>query len=88
MRKSGVIRSWRQERGFGVIRVGSPSSLEKYYLHVSKIRSGTAEPAVGMEVYFDVADALVPDGLPQAIRADIIVQEEQPSADDGEGGAR
>jgi cold shock CspA family protein len=88
MRKSGVIRSWRQERGFGVIRVGSPSSLEKYYLHVSKIRSGTAEPAVGMEVFFDVAEALVPDGLPQAIRVDVIVPDEQPAPGDVEGGAK
>ena len=84
MRKLGVLRSWNEQRGFGIIRVGPKNSLERFYLHVSKIRSGTAEPAIGMEVYFDVADALVPDGLPQALLADIIV-DEQPAS---EGGAQ
>jgi cold shock CspA family protein len=79
MRKSGIICKWNEQRGFGIIRVGPTNSLERFYLHISKIRSGTAEPTVGQEVFFDVADALVPDGLPQAIRADIIVPDEPAS---------
>ena len=80
-RKFGVINSFNS-RGFGVIRVGPQSSLERYYLHVSKIRSGTATPTTGMEVFFDVSDEPVLEGrLPQALRADVIVPDE-PSISD------
>jgi hypothetical protein len=50
--------------------------LERYFLHVSKIRSGTATPSVGMEVVFDVSDKPIREGdLPMAIRADILLPE-------------
>lgn len=93
-RKSGTIINWGT-RGFGIIRVGPESSLERYFLHVSKIRSGTATPAVGMEVIFDVSSKPVEDGrLPQAVRADIILPEEmldpdqfaEPKQDGKDGG--
>jgi hypothetical protein len=72
-KKVGVIRSWNEARGFGIVRVGPASSLEKYFLHVSGIRSGSAIPVVGSAVYFEVSDQPVEDGkLPGAIRADII----------------
>jgi cold shock CspA family protein len=73
-RKVGTLRSWN-ERGFGIIRVGPPSSLERYFLHVNQIRSGTATPAAGSIVHFDVSDKPIrkEGDLPQAIRADIIV---------------
>jgi cold shock CspA family protein len=74
-RKIGVIQNWTK-RGFGIVRVGPESSLERYFLHVSKIRSGTATPVAGMEVVFDVSDRPVQEGnLPAALRADIIVDE-------------
>jgi hypothetical protein len=68
-------------KGWGVIRVGPASSLERYFFHVSAIRSGTATPSVGMEAYFDTDDAAaVREGqLPKASRVDIIVPDE-PSA--------
>jgi cold shock CspA family protein len=73
-KKIGVLRSWNEERGFGIIRVGPPSSLEKYFLHVSQIRTGTATPSAGMTVHFDVSDkAVEPGRLRQAIDADIDV---------------
>jgi cold shock CspA family protein len=76
-RKLGVIRSWHQERGFGIVRVGPPSSLEKYFLHVSAIQSGTATPEVGMTVEFEVSDKPAKENqLRQAVRADIIIPEE------------
>jgi hypothetical protein len=75
-RKIGVV-SVVTRRGFSILRVGPESSLERYFLHISKIRSGTATPAIGMTVVFDVSDKPVPEGqLPQAIRADIIVDPE------------
>jgi cold shock CspA family protein len=81
-RKVGVVRSWNQTRGFGILRVGPESSLELYFAHINQVRSGTATPSVGMEVYFQVDERSVGiDGkLPKAIRIDFIVPEE---AEDG-----
>jgi cold shock CspA family protein len=71
-RKVGLLRSWNEARGFGIVRVGPPSSLERYFLHISRIRTGTATPAVNAIVHFDVSTKLVEDGkLQQAINADI-----------------
>jgi cold shock CspA family protein len=71
-RKTGVIRSWTEARGFGIVRVGGPESLERYFLHVSNIRSGTAIPKPGMGVEFELSDKPAEEGkLRQAIRADI-----------------
>lgn len=96
-RKTGVVQVW-SKRGFAILRVGPESSLERYFLHVSKIRSGTATPALGMIVEFEVSDKPVQEGqLPMAIRADVILPEtEKPvtdvtaipvKEDDGKGGA-
>ena len=81
-RKQGVVRSWNEQKGWGVIRVGPVSSLERYFFHVSAIRSGTATPSIGMEAYFDTDDAAdVREGqLPKAIRVDIIVPDESEKA--------
>ena len=53
-----------------------------YFLHVSCIRSGTATPEPGMEVFFEVDETKpVPDGkLPRAIRADVIVPDDKAGA--------
>jgi hypothetical protein len=76
-RKIGVVQISSQ-RGFSILRVGPESSLERYYLHVSKIRSGTALPLKGMTVIFDVLDKPVKEGqLPQAIRADVILPDNE-----------
>jgi hypothetical protein len=75
LKKRGVLRSWHEDRGFGVVRVGPPSSLEKYFLHVSKIISGTGSPTAGMEVLFLVSSAPATEGkLRAAIDAEIIVE--------------
>ena len=76
-RKIGVVQI-ASKRGFSILRVGPESSLERYFLHVSKIRSGTATPSVGMEVVFDVSDKPIREGdLPMAIRADVLLPEPQ-----------
>jgi hypothetical protein len=73
-RKVGVVQV-SSKRGFCILRVGPESSLERYYLHVSKIRSGTATPVAGQTVYFDVNDSQIREGqLPVALRADVIVE--------------
>jgi cold shock CspA family protein len=79
-RKRGLLRSWNDAKGYGVIRVGPPSSLEKYWLHVSNIQSGTGAPTVGMEVEFEVGEKPVNKvvTLMPAIKADIILPEPLP----------
>jgi cold shock CspA family protein len=82
-RKQGIVCAWHKDRGFGRLRVGPESSLEQYFLHVSSIRSGTATPKPGMEVFFEVDESKsVPEStLPRAIRADVIVPDEAVSND-------
>jgi hypothetical protein len=91
-RKIGVVQISSQ-RGFSILRVGPESSLERYYLHVSKIRSGTALPLKGMTVIFDVLDKPVKEGqLPQAVRADVILPDNElpkdTSSSERNGGAQ
>jgi len=87
-RKTGIIRSWHEQRGFGVVRVGPPTSLEKYFLHCSDIRKGIATPLVGMILTFEISDKPVEEGrLPRAIRADIDLESIKSQESDGAGGA-
>jgi cold shock CspA family protein len=52
-KRSGTISNWVWDRGFGFILETNNSVQTKYYLHVSRIISGTA--ALGAKVLFDVA---------------------------------
>jgi hypothetical protein len=73
-RKVGTLISWKDDRGFGIVRVGPKESLERYYLHVSKIKSGTGSPTPGMLLDFRVSDAPAQEGkLAQAIDVHIDV---------------
>jgi cold shock CspA family protein len=74
-RKQGEIISWWQDRGFGILQVGGPDSLEKYFLHTKFIRSGTARPTVGQTVHFEISPEppRKENQLPAAIRVDIVV---------------
>lgn len=84
-KKVGVLHHWNDARGFGIVRVGDRSSLERYFLHVSKIKSGTATPERGMVVRFRVSTKPPAEGqLPQAVDADIEIDSAQES--DGNGG--
>jgi cold shock CspA family protein len=72
--KHGTLITWQESRGFGIVRVGPKESLERYYLHVSKIKSGTASPTPGMLLNFRVSDAAVQEGkLAQAVDVHIDV---------------
>jgi hypothetical protein len=73
-KKIGVIKSWSAEKRFGIVRVGTEPSIERYFLPFSQIVSGTNCPAEGMAVSFLVSDRPVrPGQLPVAIAADIHV---------------
>lgn len=65
----GVLRTWVAARGFGFISVvDEKGALTKYFLHRSKVISGT--PAVGAGVRFEVSP--VREGeLPSAVAAEI-----------------
>lgn len=79
--KTGTLRSWNEGRGYGFIRVGP---LEKYFLHVSQIRSGTETPVAGMTVHFDVSPTpRAPGRDPQAIDAHIDMTSTPASTDKG-----
>jgi len=88
-KKVGVLHHWNDGRGFGIVRVGDRSSLERYFLHVSKIKSGTATPERGMAVRFRVSTKPPAEGqLPQAVDADIDVSSIKSTQEsDGVGGA-
>ena len=70
MRKQGVIRSWHEERGFGIV-VGSESSLDRYFLHISNVR-GTVPPAIGLQVEFDPGPPRKQNDLPPALNVVVI----------------
>lgn len=71
-RKRGEVVVARPDRGWWMVRVGPPSSFEIYFMHVSKIRSGTAAPELGMTVEFDVGGpGKGPRAKPDALNCDI-----------------
>ena len=76
-KKQGVVRSWNKEKGWGVLRVGDETSLERYFCHVNNIRSGSAIPPIGSECFFEVSDKPVKreGDLQQAIKVDIVLAE-------------
>ena len=79
-KKRGVLRSWNAKRGFGIIRVGDEPSLERYFLHFSRIISGTAAPVTGMTVFFNVSSKTVAEGqLPMASEVDIDITSLSPA---------
>ena len=65
--RHGVLRSWHEDRGFGIV-VGW-SHLDRYFLHLTNILEGTVPPLVGSAVDFDVAQPRKDGQLPQAINA-------------------
>jgi cold shock CspA family protein len=80
VRKTGILRSWHPQRAFGIIKVGPESSLERYFLHVNAIRTGTATPSVGMSVEFEPGPIRKEGDLPPALKADIIMPAEETPA--------
>jgi len=61
-RLTGVLRTWSETRGFGFIQVEENKNFSRFFLHVSKIRSGTLTPKPGDVVEFEVSDIAVQPG--------------------------
>lgn len=73
MRKIGEIKTWRVDKGWGVVQVGSASSLERYFLPIGQIRTCTGVVMPGLKVEFEVSPHPVAEGrFPIAVKADII----------------
>ena len=62
-KQSGVLRSWYDDRGFGIVWV---SRTERYLLHITHVPEPDI-PVVGCRVLFDAAPAFKPGHLPLAI---------------------
>ena len=73
-RKKGVLHSWNESRGFGFVHVREGKNVSRFYLHVSKIRTGTLSPLVGQELEFSVSDKPVKEReQAAAIDVDVLV---------------
>jgi hypothetical protein len=66
--KYGLLRSWHEDRGFGIIWV---SRTERYLLHITRVLEPDI-PVAGCGVYFDPALPFKAGGLPLAINARIV----------------
>jgi hypothetical protein len=71
--KQGFLRSWHEDRGFGIVIV---TRQERYLLHISQIFEGPDNPPVGSTVIFDVGKAFKEGSLPQATNAKIILPDQ------------
>ncbi|MGA2422298.1 MAG: hypothetical protein ABSG69_19650 [Candidatus Acidiferrum sp.] len=55
-KKIGVLRSWNERKGFGIIfEQTSVAPVQRYWLHVSNIAAGLAHPPIGAIVHFEIA---------------------------------
>ena len=68
-RKIGIV-VYASQKGWWLIRVGPPQSLETYFMHRNFVRSGTMCD-VGMEVEFDAGPQRTAKEKPQALNCDI-----------------
>lgn len=89
------VRSWNLNKGFGIIVGEQPS--ERWFLHITEIKSGATPPAVGSIVYFDAAPPRKPgaDQAPRATNATVVALVEPTPPDPqvappavGEGGGK
>jgi hypothetical protein len=66
----GILRSWYEDRGFGVVQVPN-SRTQRYFLHASQIVEGPDCIKVGYEVSFDIAPPYKDGQLQQAVNAKV-----------------
>lgn len=81
MRYQGIVESWKDERGFGIVRI---TFKQRFFLHVSQWQHDEA-PFHGQSVSFETADPRPGGALPQAID---VRPEPQIVAKATEGGAQ
>lgn len=73
----GKLTNWVSKGSYGFVAV---SFKEQYFLHRSRIieiPEGCLAPPIGADVYFDVAPAIKPNGLPLAVNARIVAEGEK-----------
>jgi cold shock CspA family protein len=64
MRRSGVLRSWNDERAFGFI--APTGGGREVFVHLSAFPRGSGTPVAGERLSFDLGEGR--DGRPQALR--------------------
>jgi len=84
MRRTGILRSWHCDSGWGIISTSFPQ-MERFFMHVSGIRTSPCEPKPGMRVQFEISSEppRKPGGLPIVCNADLT-----DASTNGEGGAK
>jgi len=70
-KKIGKLRSWNQERGFGIIEI---SRKERYFLHITEVDENSPDPVVGSMYAFSVRPGSDPNRLPVAVDAVPVAQ--------------
>lgn len=76
--KTGILRSWNTDRGFGFIEVPSKAfPLQKFFLHISMIKDGPCPPEIGSIVRFEPGPPRKEGQLPVANNAWIVVLPER-----------
>jgi cold shock CspA family protein len=78
--KTGILRSWNSNRGFGFIEVPSNTfPIQKFFIHVSMILEGPCPPPVGSIVRFEPGPSRKEGLLPTALKCWIVVLPEEAS---------
>lgn len=53
MHKTGIIKKWNDEKGFGFIK--SKSDKNEYFFHINSYRNSGQRPSIGLAVSFDAS---------------------------------
>lgn len=78
--KTGILRTWNNDRGFGFVEVPSNTfPIKKYFIHISMILEGPCPPPIGSIVRFEPGVPRKEGQLPTASKAWIVVLPETTS---------
>jgi len=76
--KTGILRTWNNDRGFGFIETPSKTfPIQKYFLHVSMIQDGPCPPEIGSIVRFTPGPPRKDGQLPVANDAWVVLLPEK-----------
>jgi cold shock CspA family protein len=82
--KTGILRTWSSDRGFGFIEVPSKTfPIQKFFIHISMILEGPCPPPIGSIVRFEPGPPRKEGLLPTATKAWIVVLPETAPAAEG-----
>lgn len=78
--KTGILRSWNVQRGFGFVEVpGNTFPIQKYFMHVSMVMEGPCPPPVGSIVRFESGPKRKEGELPTCLKAWIVSLPDAPA---------